>query len=422
MYDETYLSHHGILGMKWGIRRFQNEDGSLTSAGKRRYNYNIDKSKQKYELAREQYKKTPNNKNKIHMNLAKDEYANDKIRQKLSEEKSLSKHRLKLESYYKQQGMNDEEAAIAAYKRARNEKIITVALITTAAVAAAVVAKEQYDKNVDQFIKEGTKFHRIQSDSDLDVERAFYAAYKNADRIKYKGMFGTQLGGLFDNDVYDVVTQANSKIKIASPKSATDALNTVFKNDPESMSTFKNVINDMTGANGVGIGPQHRQVFTNAKKSLDKGIINNDVYKAYNIMLVDHDRLQPLHDSFYDVLKNRGYGGVFDYNDKYLSGYKSNKPVILFGGSSYLTKGNTKKLSSSQVGRNLATSVAMKLARGTTKIATVSVGGYNINKYISGLNRDYLLNQEALSYRNNHPNTRKSIEEIRRMIEEQRHV
>ena len=30
------LSHHGILGMKWGVRRFQNSDGSLTSAGKKR--------------------------------------------------------------------------------------------------------------------------------------------------------------------------------------------------------------------------------------------------------------------------------------------------------------------------------------------------------------------------------------------------
>lgn len=31
------LQHSGILGMKWGIRRFQNEDGSLTEAGKIRY-------------------------------------------------------------------------------------------------------------------------------------------------------------------------------------------------------------------------------------------------------------------------------------------------------------------------------------------------------------------------------------------------
>lgn len=31
------LYHHGILGQKWGVRRFQNKDGKLTSAGKKRY-------------------------------------------------------------------------------------------------------------------------------------------------------------------------------------------------------------------------------------------------------------------------------------------------------------------------------------------------------------------------------------------------
>lgn len=31
------LKHHGILGMKWGIRRFQNKDGTLTNLGKKKY-------------------------------------------------------------------------------------------------------------------------------------------------------------------------------------------------------------------------------------------------------------------------------------------------------------------------------------------------------------------------------------------------
>lgn len=33
-----YIKHHGIKGQKWGVRRYQNKDGSLTSAGKKRYN------------------------------------------------------------------------------------------------------------------------------------------------------------------------------------------------------------------------------------------------------------------------------------------------------------------------------------------------------------------------------------------------
>ena len=36
MYYNDYLSHHGIKGQKWGVRRFQNKDGSLTLAGKKR--------------------------------------------------------------------------------------------------------------------------------------------------------------------------------------------------------------------------------------------------------------------------------------------------------------------------------------------------------------------------------------------------
>lgn len=47
MYTEyEYLAHSGIKGMKWGIRRYRNEDGTLTEAGKKRYakmNAKVDK-------------------------------------------------------------------------------------------------------------------------------------------------------------------------------------------------------------------------------------------------------------------------------------------------------------------------------------------------------------------------------------------
>ena len=55
------LYHHGIKGQKWGVRRFQNEDGSLTPAGKDRYDDTNNGSKHHDETPEERKKRIARN-------------------------------------------------------------------------------------------------------------------------------------------------------------------------------------------------------------------------------------------------------------------------------------------------------------------------------------------------------------------------
>ena len=52
---QPYISHHGIKGQKWGVRRYQNPDGSLTAEGMRRYNTDsaVDTTKSLHKIERE---------------------------------------------------------------------------------------------------------------------------------------------------------------------------------------------------------------------------------------------------------------------------------------------------------------------------------------------------------------------------------
>ena len=55
---DNELQHFGIKGMKWGVRRYQNKDGSLTPAGKKRYDESGKKKEKTVEDYKEGLKKT----------------------------------------------------------------------------------------------------------------------------------------------------------------------------------------------------------------------------------------------------------------------------------------------------------------------------------------------------------------------------
>lgn len=54
---DDYVTHHGVLGQKWGVRRYQNADGSLTEAGKKKYSKRFNKAYSEYMDSKEGYGK-----------------------------------------------------------------------------------------------------------------------------------------------------------------------------------------------------------------------------------------------------------------------------------------------------------------------------------------------------------------------------
>lgn len=330
-----YLSHHGIKGQRWGIRRYQNEDGTLTEEGMRRYG--ILGSDGKYHVSDE-----------LRKDYTRDKAADNAYRPNLNAEKKqnkpISKRRQELIEGYKQKGLTQDQAEAAALRRERTEKIVKVAgaIALTAALAyGAYKGRQWLMKNGDRKIKAGATLFRTTNDPTAPLDRAGYVVDNAKDADKYVGKYGNQLkqqGALqrafgyqnVKDDVYQLTGKAQGKIKVAGDRKANKVYQELLKNDKQ-FAADNNTIANRLEWRQAGLG--------------------GNSYKDFNTRLVDHEgpEAQRVQQKFYDALKKKGYGGVMDVNDRDYSGYHTSKPVILFNLKDHFTSSNVRDVSVSEI-------------------------------------------------------------------------
>lgn len=311
-------------------RRYQNEDGSLTSLGKKRDKMLSD---------RKTAKKHSTTSNMVKAEYSRREFEDAKTRLKLENQKKKSKRQQDLEKKYIDQGFAKDEAEIKAYNRAKTETILKVAGGIALASAAAYVAYKHYDKVTDRVFEKGSEIGRLTNNGSEPTNRAFYGFVNKHDKDRYEGLYGKTLGA--NGPVYRKAMRAAGDINVASPESARKVLKNMFDTDKQSFDVFKKNIDAMASA----VPPTTKQgkLWRKAKQELDSGKIGDNTYKAFNTTLVLHTKeQQPINDKFYSAMKKAGYGAIRDVNDKENSGYFAKNPLIVFDTDKINVEGFTK--------------------------------------------------------------------------------
>lgn len=283
-YKTDELSHHGILGMKWGKRNgppyplgASDHSPSEKKAGWRK---SLDSGSSSVKVVK---------KNSLISNI-KNRYVSQKTKD------------------YKQAGLSDEAAKEAAEKKVKFIRNALIAGLAVTAVAGGVYAYRQLGRNyLDNVIKAGTTLQTLSSDPNV-MSRGleFYTSHRKMDNIVYKGLYGSTNNNVGKNIVNATV---NKDIRIAGQKNATKIFNDMMKNNSE----FRKAVQD-------------------AKPPINFMDSNNykNFYEDFNSnYLIRHDpQTQKVKNMFYDALKNKGYAGLADVNDRKYSNFNTMADII----------------------------------------------------------------------------------------------
>lgn len=278
-----YLCHHGVKGQKWGVRRYQNKDGSLTPAGKRHYYVGEGRIDSTMDVLR----------NRKTMGTSE-----------------LSKY---LQTYAL--GKNKVDTHLrkgTEFSRIQNfDKLENFAFYAT------------YKKHdVDQYA--GLFGKNLKDRAKYEARKAEREGLENAAELKDKAQ---------NMKIYQLSIKATAKLKIPSDENAGRIVKDLAKDK-----AFKDDLADSIADSKLKMRrPSQQELFVQAQRAMKKdtnawsGKESETVYRALNLSLTNHNDAQVrTQDRFYGALKKNGYSALVDVNDKEYSSYHAKRPIIVF--------------------------------------------------------------------------------------------
>lgn len=299
MYN-TYLYHHGVKGMKWGVRRYQYADGTYTPAGKKRY-YATKKSNNVDRVTSMMGMKVKEVVNTARTQVTCRQYVDGYLKQGTTLSRIQTSKEFEKFAFY------------ATYKKQDTDKYMGLfgKNLTTRAYGDAKRAEKEANATGNQ----------------EDFDRAANLRDK-ANNTK----------------VYQVKLESMRKLKIPSDENAAHITAKLLKEED-----FKNnLIASIEDSKLKMRRPTQQVLFKQAQNALEKDPAKMSssekvaVYKAFNLSLVNHNPQEvAAQNRFYSELKKKGYDALLDYNDKDYSSYHAKRPMIVFDTDSVKLKSVT---------------------------------------------------------------------------------